>query len=98
MRAAPGSEADELHHVVRNHVAQRTGAVEVASAELHPYGFGVGDSDMIDVPAIPNRFENAVAEAEDHDVLHRLFTEVVVDTINLLLREHSLDLFVQCQG
>jgi hypothetical protein len=42
-------------------------------ASLHSDGFGDSDLDMVDVVAIPNRLEDAVGEAQDHDVLDRLF-------------------------
>ncbi|MNH10907.1 hypothetical protein D3C79_703980 [compost metagenome] len=45
---------------------------------------------MIDVVVVPERFEQAVGKAADEDVLHRLFAQVVVDTVDLLFA-HDLE-------
>ncbi len=71
--------------MVRDHVAQRAGLVVVAAAQFDAKRFGDGDLHVIDVAAIPHRLEDAVAEPEDHDVLHGLFAEVMVDAVDLVL-------------
>jgi hypothetical protein len=43
------------------------------SARLHSDGFRHRDLDMVDAVAVPDRLEQAVGEAQRHDVLHRLF-------------------------
>ena len=53
---------------------------------------------MIDVAAVPNRFKNAIAEAEYQDVLDGLFSKVMVDTENLAFREYLAYLAVQGFG
>ncbi len=50
---------------------------------------------MIDVLVVPNRLEDAVGEPHDHQVLHRLLAEIVIDAEDLLLAEHLADLIVQ---
>ena len=57
---------------------------------------GIRNLHMIDIPPVPDGFENSIVEAEDHDVLHRLFTQVMVDAIDLILLQNILDLAVQC--
>src|SRR6516225_3636183 len=47
---------------------------------------------------VPDRLEDAVAKPEHHHVLDRFLTEVVIDTVDLALVEHRLDLFIQCAG
>src|SRR5581483_8281045 len=46
-----GGQADELHDVVRHHVAQRAGFVVVTSALLHPHCFGNADLHVVDIAA-----------------------------------------------
>jgi hypothetical protein len=53
---------------------------------------------VIDVAAVPDRLEDAVAEPECQDVLDRLLAEVVVDAIELPFVEHSQQLAVQGPG
>ncbi|MNM96985.1 hypothetical protein D3C81_1094800 [compost metagenome] len=43
---------------------------------------------MVDVVVVPERFEQAVGEPADQDVLHRLFAQVMVDAVDLPLAHH----------
>ena len=76
-------EADELHDVVGHHVAQGTSRVVVAATLLDADGFRHGNLNVIDVAPVPDGFEDAVGEAERHDVLDGLFAQVVVDAVDL---------------
>ena len=44
---------------------------------------------MIDMVAVPQRFEHAVGEAQHHDVLDRFLTEIVVDPVDLAFGEDA---------
>ncbi len=48
---------------------------------------GHGHLDVVDVIARPQGLEDGVGKAQGEDVLDRLFTEVVVDAVNLVLFE-----------
>ena len=50
---------------------------------------------MIDVVGVPDGFVQLVGEAQCEDVLHRLFTEVVVDAEHTVGWKHRLDNRVQ---
>ena len=50
---------------------------------------------VVDVLAIPQRLKDTVRESEYEDVLNRLLSKVVVDSVDLLLREALTDDFVQ---
>src|SRR5260370_41396436 len=50
---------------------------------------------MVNVIAVPQGLEEPVGEAQHHDVLDRLFSEVVVDPIDLLLREPAVNILVE---
>ena len=56
------------------------------------------DLHVVDVAAVPDRLENGVVKTKNQDVLHRLFAEIVIDAVNLVLRENCLDLAVQGPG
>src|ERR1039457_6706513 len=81
--------------MIRHHVAQRAGLIVVAAALLDPHRFGGGYLNMIDIARVPDRLENAIAEAESHQILHSLLTEIMIDAINLALLERLLDLGVE---
>src|SRR5207342_455692 len=59
---------------------------------------GYVDLDVVDVVAVPDRFEQTVGEAERQDVLRRLLAEEVVDPEDLLLLEDLVQLGVQLLG
>ena len=46
---------------------------------------GHRDLYVIDVVTIPQGFDNGVGEAEDEQVLYRLLSHVVIDSVDLLL-------------
>ena len=51
-------QAEQLQHVVLDHVAERAGAVVVAGAGADPEVLGGGDLDVVDVVAVPQRLEH----------------------------------------
>ena len=83
-----------------NHVAQGAGGFIEAAASLDAEGFCCGDLHMIDVVAVPERLEDAIAKTEDQEILHGVFAEIVVDAIDLLLFKDVMDNFVEfpCGG
>ena len=70
--------------MVLDHVPQRAGFFVIPAAPLDAETLGNRDLDIIDVVAIPDRLEHAVAEAKDKNVLDRFFAEVVIDAIDLI--------------
>src|SRR6266851_961255 len=50
------------------------------------------------IPPVPDGLENSIVEAEYHDVLHRLFSQIVIDAIDLIFLQHILDVAVQRLG
>ena len=79
-------QRQKLEQVVRHHVAQRAGRVVELAAPLDADRLGDGDLHMVDVVAVPQRLEDAVGEAQHHDVLHRLLAEIMIDPIDLASR------------
>jgi hypothetical protein len=84
--------------MVWNHVAQGACIVEVGASALNSDCFGVGDLYMVDVAAIPDGLEDGVVEAENHDVLHGLFAEIVIDAVDLVFLQDALDVAIQGLG
>jgi hypothetical protein len=65
--------------VVLNDVAGNPDAVKVSGTAADPDVLGHRDLDMIDKAVVPHRLEQLIGEPHRHDVLHCLFTEIVVD-------------------
>ncbi len=93
-----GDEAEELHDVVLDDVAEGSGGLVEGAAAFDADGFGGGDLDVVDVVAVPDVLEDAVGEAEDEDVLDGLFAEVVVDAEDLVFVEDLVDFVVEGAG
>ncbi len=91
-------QAQELEHVVLKHIADDPGRLVVRAALLDPQALGGGDLDVVDVLAVPEWLEDPVGEAEDQQVLHGLFAQVVVDPVDLRLGEDCRDRLVERAG
>ncbi len=94
-RRLHGSQRDELENVVRHHVAQRARFVVIGPALFDAYRLRHRDLDVVDVAPVPNRLEDSVREAEDQDILDGLFSQVVIDPVDLLFVQHLPDFLVQ---
>ncbi len=86
-RRLHGDERQHLHQVVLHHVAQCACALVVRRAVLDADGFCGRDLDVVDVAAVPDRFEHAVAEAEHQQVLDGFLPQIVIDAIDLIFVE-----------
>src|ERR1700743_3871127 len=53
---------------------------------------------MVDEIAVPDRFEQAVGEAEGENVLCRLLAQEMIDAEDLLLIEHFMQLRIERPG
>ena len=88
-------QADQLEQVVLEDVARRAGLLVERAAVLDADRLGHRDLHVVDVAAVPERLEDAVAEPEDQQVADRLLAQVVVDAIDLRLAEDLADLAVE---
>ena len=81
--------------MVLDHVAQRARFLVISAAAFHADRFGRRDLHMIDISAVPQRLEDAVAEAEGHDVLDRFLAQIMVDAVDLAFLEALLQAAVE---
>ena len=98
VRRLHGDEAQELHHMVLHHVADRAGVVVVGAAALDAERLGDRDLHVVDMRVVPHRLEEGVGEAQRHQVLHRLLAEIVVDAEDRALGEDGADVVVDRVG
>ena len=77
--------------MILNHIPQRARLVVVARPCTNAKLFGNADLNGIDPVTIPERLEDGVTEAEDQQVLHGLFSQVVVDPVDLVFSEIFAD-------
>src|SRR5215467_723355 len=88
------SQAEKLHHVVGNHVTQRAGVVEISATLLDADGLSICNLHMVYVAPVPDWLEDSVVETEDHDILHGLFSQVVVNSVDLVFTQYIFYLAV----
>ena len=94
-RRLHGDKRQQLHHVVLHHVAQRARLLIERAAALDADLFRGGDLNVIDIVPVPDGLEDAVGEAEDEDVLHRLLAQVMIDAEDLFFGEYTVHFIVQ---
>ncbi len=84
--------------MIGHHVAKRARSFVKAATVLDADGFGRGDLHVVDVVAVPERLDDVVGKAEDHDVLHGLFAEVMIDAVDLLFGQNLVQFLIQLLG
>ncbi len=78
-----------------DHVAIRAGRLVEPGADADVECLGDVDLHVVDVGAVPDRFEQPVGEAEGQDVECRLLAEEVVDAEDLVLGERRMECRVE---
>ena len=69
--------------MILDHVADDPRMIVVPAPQFDAEFLGDGDLNVLDVAPIPDGLEYRISKAEDHDILHRLFPEIVIDPVNL---------------
>src|SRR5438105_5100042 len=82
-----GNQCEELEDMVLYHVADGSRLFVVGATALYANVFCDGDLDMVNIAPVPDRFKDAVCQAENKNILYCFFTEVVVNTIDLFFSE-----------
>src|ERR687889_77630 len=97
-RRLHSGEAEDLHEVVLDDVAECSGLLVEGAAGADAYVLGYRDLDVVHVMLAPDGLEDAVGEPERQDILHRLLAKVVVYPVDLALPEVPPDVPVQFSG
>src|SRR6266853_4949936 len=90
-----GRQRKQLEEMIRNHVAQGPGRLVIAAALLDADRLSSRNLHAIDEVSVPQGLRDAVRETEDHEVLHGLFAQIVIDAVDLLFIENLLEVAVQ---
>ena len=80
-------ECEKLHHMVLNDVPYNPCLIVEPRPVLYADLLCHCDLHMVYVASVPERFEYAVGKTEEEYVLDSLFSEVMVDTVDLVLIE-----------
>jgi hypothetical protein len=84
--------------MVGHHVTQRTRLFIERGAALYAQRLSRGDLNEVNIVAVPYWLEQGVSEPHYQNILHRLFSQVVIDAIDLVFVKNSRDLRVQLAG
>ena len=87
-----------LEQVALKHVAQDAAGVVIAGPFADRHLFRDRNLHVIDIAPIPKRLEHRICETKYENVLHRIFAEVVIDPVDLLLAELFVQLLVDVLG
>ena len=79
-------------------VAERTCLLIEGTTALYADRLRHSDLNVVNVAAVPDRLEDEVAETEDQDVPHRLFSKVMINAVDLTFAEDLANLAVQANG
>ena len=77
------NQRQQLEQVVLDDVPQRAGLLVERAAFFDADGLRHRDLHVVHVAAVPERFEDAIAEPKDEQVPDGLLAEVVIDAIHL---------------
>ena len=77
--------------MILHHIPERSGVFVIAGPGAQAFLFTHGNLDVVDIFMIPDGFENTVGEAEHHNILHRFFPEIMIDTVDLRFIEYFTD-------
>src|SRR6266542_506164 len=81
--------------MILHHIANRAGLFVEGSAPSHSEILSHGDLHTIHKVAVPHRLEYEVRKAENQKVLHRRFSQIVVDPENMAFVEYRVENLVQ---
>src|ERR1700743_3497444 len=81
-----------------HHIAQRAGLIVELSPPLNSKLLGHGDLDVPYAHPPPQRLEQRIAESKRNQVLDSFLAQIVVNTIDLVLREHAPNTLVDELG
>ena len=81
--------------MVLEHVADHARLFEITRPVPHADLLGHRNLHILDVVAVPDRFEDRVGEPQDQDVLDGLLAQVVIDAIDLMLGKRAVQVAVE---
>src|SRR5579871_3336915 len=82
--------------MVWHHISQGARHIKITAAFFHAHSFRHCDLNMVNVSPVPYRLKDAIAEAKNENVLDRFFSQIMVNTENLALRQHLAYLTIEC--
>ena len=80
--------------MVLHHVAQLTHAVVISPTALNAHLFRNRDLNVINATLIPLGIDKAIGKSQHQKVLDRLFAQVMIDSIDILLIEKLSECFI----
>ena len=92
------SQGKQLHHVVLKHISNNPCLLIVAGTVLNTEGFNGCNTDMVDIPSVPNRFKNRIGKTKHQYVLNGFFGQIVIDSEHLAFLKIRMDTLIKIDG
>lgn len=73
--------------MVLHNVADDAEFVKVTAASFGAEWLLESDENTSDTLSIPGRSEESITETQDHEILNHFFTEIVIDSVDLIFTE-----------
>jgi hypothetical protein len=70
--------------VILHHIPERAGTLIERPSAFDADRFGDSELHMINIAPVPDRLENCISETEHQKVLRSLFTEIMINSVNLM--------------
>mmetsp|Transcript_9254 Transcript_9254/g.17056 ORF Transcript_9254/g.17056 Transcript_9254/m.17056 type:complete len:321 (-) Transcript_9254:644-1606(-) len=86
-RRLHGNDGENLHQMVLHYIANDTVVVKITAAAHCSDVFLERDDHRGNVVTVPEGLEKGVCKAQRDDVLHHLFSKIVIDTVEVVLRK-----------
>ncbi|KAH3659324.1 hypothetical protein OGATHE_006208 [Ogataea polymorpha] len=90
-----GVHFHHLEQVVLHHISNDTDGIKISTSSLGSERLLEGDLDRLDEVVVPAGRQKVVGEPERNKVLHHLFPQVVVDSVQLVLAPEWGQLLLQ---
>ena len=88
------NKTKQLQQMVLQHIAYRPVFIIISGAIADTNCFSHCDLHMINIAIVPQRFKNHIGKPQRHQILHGLFAQIMIDTIDLAFPKHQQQLIV----
>ena len=85
-----GDMSHDLHQVILQHVSKCARLIVVTTTIADAKRFGRSNLNVVNIIPIPKRLEYRVRKSSHQQILHRLFPEIVIDSIDVVFVKMSL--------
>jgi hypothetical protein len=95
MQRLHGDQRQQLQQMILDHVAKRSRGIVERGSTGRRDRFVPDDLDPLDMVGVPDRLEETIGKAQPQNILHRLFSEKMVEPEDVALGERLVQQAIQ---